>query len=180
MTIDQTPFLDAFPTWLKSLPEDVRGLADMLGREGLDQGSAQQLAGALNYLFRSLDLIPDGIEDLGFVDDAFVLRVAAADLVGDMLGSEELVEKLAAEAQVIREFLQDDYAKLEAFVAGLGSMAVRGRSVEAIVAESGVRDEFCAELKSWADTFSPPSFTRDPRTLTKLRAFLHAKLAKQG
>jgi dTDP-4-dehydrorhamnose reductase len=32
----------------------------------------------LNYIFKSLDLIPDGIDDLGFCDDAFVIRVAAA------------------------------------------------------------------------------------------------------
>ena len=28
-------------------------------------------------MFKSLDLIPDGLEGLGFLDDAFVLRVAA-------------------------------------------------------------------------------------------------------
>jgi hypothetical protein len=34
--------------------------------------------GLAQRIFKSLDLIPDGIEDLGFIDDAFVFRVAAA------------------------------------------------------------------------------------------------------
>ena len=71
--------LDSFPNWLRSLAEDARALGAVLEREG-SGGAQRRAAAALNYLFKSLDLIPDGLEDLGFIDDAFVVR-AAADAV---------------------------------------------------------------------------------------------------
>lgn len=181
MTPEQTQFLDAFPIWLKRLPEDVRALALRLNEGSVDPEVARKLAGALNYLFRSLDLIPDGIEELGFVDDAFVLRVTAAKLGSSAAPAEQdVVRRLGEEAELIRAFLEDDYARLERFVSGFDTLAVRGRSVEAIVADASVREEFLGELESWAKSFEPPSFARDVRNLTKLKAFLHTKLAKHG
>ena len=76
---DADRFLDTFPNWLKSLGDDVSHVAVLLKDAELPDGARRAIAGAVNYLFKSLDLIPDGIEDLGFVDDAFVLRVACAD-----------------------------------------------------------------------------------------------------
>lgn len=179
MTPDSTQFLDAFPSWLKRLPEDVRALATALSEAPPNSATARSLACALNYLFRSLDLIPDGIEDLGFVDDAFVLRVAVAELgEGEGGSSHPAIAGLRDEAQVIRTFLAADYARLQAYVAGLESVTVRGRSVDAIVSEPDVRREFVAELRSWAESFEPPSFGRDVHNLTKLKAFLHVKLPK--
>ena len=55
--------LDAFPNWLRTLGEDARALAAVLEKEGSD-GAQRRSAAALNYLFKSLDLIPDGLEDL--------------------------------------------------------------------------------------------------------------------
>ena len=63
---------------------------------------------ALNYLFKSLDLIPDGIEDLGFIDDAFVFRAAAAFAKSEG-GSGEVITRLAAEAELVRSFLGSDF-----------------------------------------------------------------------
>ncbi len=180
MTPQQTQFLDAFPIWLKRLPEDVRGLAAVLIEVGSDSPAASTLAGALNYLFRSLDLIPDGIEDLGFVDDAFVLRVAVAGLPQELKGKSDVLTRLSEESQLIREFLGEDYSRLEAYVLGVNTVTVRGRSVDAILAEAAVREEFLAELKSWADSFEPPSFARDVRNLTKLSSFLRTRLSKFG
>ncbi len=37
--------------------------------------SRRYATAGLNYIFKSLDLIPDGIDDIGFCDDAFVIRV---------------------------------------------------------------------------------------------------------
>src|SRR6478752_2048312 len=83
--------LDAFPNWLRSLADDARALAAVLESEGNPVAQLRS-ASALNYLFKSLDLIPDGLEDLGFIDDAFVLR-AAADAV-----RAEAESELAADA----------------------------------------------------------------------------------
>ena len=71
MTTLEARCLDAFPDWLRSLADDARALASVLEGEGAAVAQRRSAA-ALNYLFKSLDLIPDGLEDLGFIDDAFV------------------------------------------------------------------------------------------------------------
>ncbi len=135
----QSRCLDAFPQWLRSLADDARAVAAALEAGVFANDTARrQLAGALNYLFKSLDLIPDGIEDLGFIDDAFVFRVASAAALGfepAARGKDAStpLERLAAEAELIREFLGPDAARLERYVAALGHGSARGRSVDDIV-----------------------------------------------
>src|SRR5690606_496681 len=130
--------LEAFPSWLRSLPADVRVLASVVENASVDDAVRETLAAALNYLFKSVDLIADGIEDLGYVDDAFVLRVAvsAIDLeaVNDDAKRSEL-GRLAADAALIREFMEADYARLESYVSNLRSLVVRGRSAASIARE---------------------------------------------
>ena len=78
MTELETRCLDAFPQWIRSLADDATALAQLLSTDSLPLEARTFLAGGLNYVFKSLDLIPDRLEDLGFVDDAFVFRVAAS------------------------------------------------------------------------------------------------------
>jgi len=171
----ESRFLDAFPGWLKQLGDDARALVALIGTPDLPDAARRRVAGALNYLFKSLDLIPDGIEDLGFIDDAFVLRVAA-DGEGADADSTGTLPRLSGEAELVREFLGDDYSRLESYVAGLDKTSARGRSVDEILGDETVRSEFVREVKVWADGYAPPSFARDPKNLVKLRSFLTAKL----
>ena len=172
--------LDSFPNWLRSLAEDARALGAVLDTEG-SGGAQRRAAAALNYLFKSLDLIPDGLEDLGFIDDAFVLRAAAdavkqeseAELQADPSGT---LARLAEEAELVREFLGPEYARLARYVAGLEQGSARGRSVNDILSDAAVRADFVREVRQWADGYVVPSFTRDERNLVKLRSFLLAKL----
>lgn len=168
-------FLDAFPGWLKQLGDDARALVALVDTPDLPEPARRRAAGALNYLFKSLDLIPDGIEDLGFIDDAFVFRVAAGGEGADA-DSTGTLSRLSGEAGLVREFLGDDYARLESYVAGLDKTAARGRSVDDILGDEAVRTEFVREVKVWAEGYAPPSFARDPKNLVKLRSFLTAKL----
>lgn len=172
--------LDAFPGWLHSLADDARALASVLETEG--SGIAQRrAAAALNYLFKSLDLIPDGLEDLGFIDDAFVVRVAAdavrleseSELAADATGT---LARLASEAELVQEFLGSEYGRLTKYVAGLEQASARGRSVATILADAGVRTDFVREVREWAEGYVVPGFGRDQRNLVKLRSFLLAKL----
>ncbi len=173
--------LDAFPTWLRSLAEDASELGGLLERTELPEVLRQHVAGALSYLFKSLDLIPDGIEDLGFIDDAFVLRAACRALLEAepeaVQGCVE-VDKLGKQAPLIEEFLGSDYRRLDAFVEGLRDITVRGRSVADVVGDETVRSEFLAELRAWAQTYQAPTFSRDEKNLVKLKAFLTTKLPK--
>jgi uncharacterized membrane protein YkvA (DUF1232 family) len=170
-------YLETFPQWLRSLGEDASQVGEVLAAGAPDDDATRSLVAGLNYIFKSLDLIPDGIDDLGFLDDAFVLRVACS-----MAGAarpalkQGVVQRLGDDAHAVHEFLGEDYARLESYVRGLRKGAARGRTVEDIVGDAGTREQFLHEVKAWASGYQVPTFTRDQRTLVKLKAFLNAKL----
>lgn len=168
--------LDTFPEWLRTLASDATELSELLGSE-LPADARRYVAGGLNYLFKSLDLIPDGIEDLGFLDDAFVLRVAASQAV-KAPGAKEtpVLSRLAGEAALVSELLGKDYARLERYVDGLTRGAARGRTVDEILGDESVRSAFLLELQSWSSGYAAPTFSRDEKNLIKLQSFLGAKL----
>jgi uncharacterized membrane protein YkvA (DUF1232 family) len=169
-------YLEMFPAWLRTLGEDAGALGAVVAGDAPEPLKRNVIAG-LNYIFKSLDLIPDGIDDLGFMDDAFVLRVAAAlALDANATGKTPVLERLAQDASEIRTFLGDDYTRLETYVKGLHKGAARGRTVDDIIDDESQRKEFLHEVAAWSNDYQAPSFTRDPKTLLKLKSFLNAKL----
>ena len=176
MTELETRCLDAFPQWIRSLADDATALAQLLASDSLPEDSRRCIAGGLNYVFKSLDLIPDGLEGLGFLDDAFVLRIAAK-FAGQVPQAREadlrgVLSQLAAEAPLIDELLEKDYERLERYVRGLARGAARGRSVEEIVQDDAIRSAFVSELHGWAKGYAAPIFSRDEKNLVKLKSFL--------
>jgi uncharacterized membrane protein YkvA (DUF1232 family) len=170
------PFLDVFPDWLRTLGEDAGALGNVVSTRSNDD-VGRYVAGGLNYIFKSLDLIPDGIDDLGFCDDAFVIRVAAAlACQEDSAAREGIVGRLADDAKQVEAFLEEDYARLVTYVQNLRKGAARGRTVDDIVTDDAVRSAFVHEVNAWAQEYKVPAFTRDVKTLIKLKAFLSAKL----
>ncbi len=178
MTDTDARCLEVFPEWLQTLDDDAVALVGVLEDASVPEAARRHAAAALNYLFKSLDLIPDGIEDLGFLDDAFVVRVASRLALAAAPGAPaEPIGRLAAEASLVADLLGEVYPRLEAYVERLGSAAVRGRSVEDIVRDAGVRASLASDVKGWASSYVVPTFTRDAKNLVKLRSFLQAKLA---
>ncbi len=183
MSEGQAQYLDTFPAWLRTLGDDAERLSSLLEVDGLAEGAREAVAGGLNYLFKSLDLIPDGIDDIGYLDDAFVLRVAAdlaaredtGDLDADKL---KVLGDLANECELVREFLGEHYVRLETYVRGLRRGAARGRSVADILADREVRGELLSDVRGFAKSYSAPSFSREEKNLLKLKAFFDAKLPK--
>ena len=170
-------YLEIFPSWLKSLGEDAAQLGELAKSDVTEVARRHAIAG-LNYIFKSLDLIPDGIDDLGFCDDAFVIRVAAALAVeANPAAKDGVVGRLADDAKQVESFLEGDYARLVEYVKGLRKGAARGRTVEDILTDESARTSFVSEVSAWAKDYQVPSFTRDVKTLIKLKAFLSAKLA---
>lgn len=170
-------FLELFPQWLRSLGEDAAAIGEVLTAHAGEDDASRSLVGGLNYIFKSLDLIPDGIDDLGYLDDAFVLRVACAQACAARPEAKQgVVQRLADDAHALKDFLGDDFARLESYVRGLRKGAARGRTVEDILTDKLAQGPFLQEVKSWAADYKVPSFTRDPKTLVKLKAFLSAKL----
>jgi len=169
-------YLELFPAWLRSLGEDVAAFGEII-KGGHSDPVKQYAAAGLNYLFKSLDLIPDGIDDLGFCDDAFVLRVAASLAIREEeTASDDVLHRLASDTVALQDFLGEDYARLEDYVKTLRKGAARGRTVDDILNDESIRASFLSEVAAWSLSFQAPSFTRDPKTLIKLRAFLSAKL----
>ncbi len=167
--------LEAFSGWLSQLGEDAARLADVLSNTEYPSSVRRPAASALNYLFKSLDLIEDGIEGLGYLDDAFVLRLAAKAAVSSD-GAPESLELLAEQAGVVADFLGDDYVRLETFVGGLSNLTVRGRSVDQVLEDEAACEELVGEVRGWISRYEPPHLKADPKNLVKLRAFLNAKL----
>jgi hypothetical protein len=62
-------------------------------------------------------------------------------------------------------------------VKNLRSGAARGRTVDEILGDAATRETFLHEVAAWAKAYQGPSFTRDVKTLIKLKSFLNAKLA---
>lgn len=182
MDESQSEFLKAFPNWLRSLGEDAEALSALLGNASIPESAREFLGGGLNYLFKSLDLIPDGIDDIGFLDDAFILRVAAdfaAQEVDDVNTKElRILATFSNDCDLIRKFLGNDYGRLEAYVRSLRKGAARGRSVNEVLADKRVLTEFQTEVGSFARGYVAPAFSQDGKNLIKMKAFFDAKLPK--
>ena len=174
-------FLEIFPTWLNTLGKDAAAVGEAIAVHSQDEAHGdigRYLTAGLNYIFKSLDLIPDGIDDLGFLDDAFVLRIAAQLATAEQPDAREgAIGRLAGEADAVKDFLGADYVRLETYVRALRKGAARGRTVEDIMTDADTRTTFLQEVGAWGEHYQVPSFTRDMKTLIKLRAFLSAKLA---
>ncbi len=183
MNESNTKYLDTFAAWLRNLGDDAEQLGDLVAIQDLPETARQLIVGALNYLFRSLDLIPDGIDDIGYLDDAFVLRVAA-ELASredtSALEPEKLrsLNRLADDREIVLGFLEADFDRLESYVKGLRRGAVRGRSVQDIISDDPTRDAFLSDLQAFCKSYESPSFGREEKNLIKLRAFFDAKLPK--
>jgi len=180
MADETSRFLDAFPAWLRALADDAVALAGLLAAESTPVGARRAIAGGLNYLFKSLDLVPDGIDDIGYLDDAFVLRIAARDALAqegarnaDLKGT---LERLAGDVDTIKAFLGDDQARLESYVRGLSKGAARGRTVDEIVDKAETRRDFVSDIHAFAKSYQSPTFSRDEKTLVKMKSFLSARL----
>jgi len=174
---DLARYLDVFPAWLRTLGEDAGALGSVVSGDGNEEVRRCVTSG-LNYIFKSLDLIPDGIDDLGFCDDAFVIRVAAKLAVEADAGAKDgVLGRLADDASSVEQFLGDDYPRLVTYVKGLQKGAARGRTVDDIMTDTSARTAFVHEVAAWSKEYQVPSFTRDVKTLIKLKAFLSAKLA---
>jgi uncharacterized membrane protein YkvA (DUF1232 family) len=175
--------LELFAGWLRTLGEDVERLGPVVESTAVAAPARQVIAGGLNYLFKSLDLIPDGIDDIGYLDDAFVLRTAADLALREDVGSLEAeglraLNRLAEDADAIKEFLGAEYPRLEAYVVGLRKGASRGRSVSDILEDATTQASFLSDLRGFSKNYQAPSFAREEKNLVKLKSFFEAKLPR--
>ncbi|HYO94175.1 MAG TPA: YkvA family protein [Polyangiaceae bacterium] len=168
--------LDAFQSWLRTLGEDAARLLPLLEVQRTP-AVRSAAAKALVYLVKSVDLIPDGLQDLGYLDDAFVLRVALEQCdPAEREGWSEELAQLVVDAALVGEFLATNYARLTAHVTALQSVSARGRSVEQVLTDASEAEGLAEVVRAFAREYAAPSLPRDAQTLVKLRAFFATKL----
>jgi uncharacterized membrane protein YkvA (DUF1232 family) len=179
-----TRCLEAFPEWLKSLGQDVQTLHRVHQKRDEKPEIRKVAAGGINYLFKSLDLIPDGIDDIGYLDDAFIIRLTAKTLMNaepcciddDTRGR---LSRLREETGLMYELLGNDlFLRLEKYAGALTGGAARGRTVDDIVADESVAGSFSIDVEEFVRGYSALGFSSDAKNLIKLKAFLDAKLPK--
>ncbi len=178
----ESPYLAAFAPWLASLGEDARELSRCLDNVAVPAQVRILVAGGLSYLLKSLDLVPDGAQDIGLLDDAFVLRLAASLATatpGAWADAEfgALVRRLAGDADTVRSFLGPVYPRLLEYTRALAKSMARGRPIADLVVNDETRKAFVADIEAWASVYEAPPPLADPTALLKLRAFLETRLA---
>jgi len=176
--------LETFPQWLRTLDDDVQTLLLALKSDKLEDEARRFLTGGINYLFKSLDLIPDGIDDIGYLDDAFILRLTAKAAMETDLGPIEpdvmgKLGRLANDTDLLQEFLTKDvFNRLEKYARDLRKGAARGRTVNEILDNKDTFTQFSQEVDGFVREYTSPGFTQDEKNLIKLNAFFEAKLPK--
>lgn len=169
----ESEFLQNFRSWLTRLPKDAELIGASLTDEGLSRETRLALASGLNYLFKSLDLIDDGIVGLGFLDDAFVLRLVVARL---QQGAPEALSDLQKEAELVYEFLGALSPRFDRYIDSLAETRARGRTPAEIVDDPDSTREFVQEVRSFAQRYECPELPGESTAIVKLRSFLGAKL----
>ena len=173
--------LALFAAWLHGLGEETRALCLVLERDDAPESVRRFAAHALNQLLHVADLIPEGIEALGYLEAVFAFRLLAAQACDEQpgLAAEDgsgTIARLAADAAPLAEFLGEDYARLAARVDAQRQRAARGRSVSDLLDVPETRAEALEEARTWAQGYRHPAFGEGPHDLVKLRAFVRTRV----
>ncbi|MDX2019347.1 MAG: YkvA family protein [Deltaproteobacteria bacterium] len=173
--------------WLQKLADgfvlDLGRVRAALEDESVDHEGRLLLVGALQYALDSFDMFPDHFEGLGFVDDAFVLRVAAAQVVAQGASFRGLL-LLAKETSQLEELLGPLYEPLGRFVAALPTKTIRGRTAAKVLSDKDVRAVFEADLNRAVGRIEPavidPAWMGVDGVVAELRRMIRHALERGG
>lgn len=174
--------MKSFPEWLSTLGTDVEAVLAALKNERLGDEARRFLLGGVNYLFKALDLVPDGVADIGYLDDALVLRLVARAATDAGLGpidgaTKKHIESLARDRNLVSEFLGEGiFVRLDRYARQLKTGAARGRTVDELTRDQALFEAFAEEAARFVEGYKLPAFTADENSLAKLKAYLDAKL----
>jgi hypothetical protein len=173
--------LGDFSRWLEGLGNDARALAQLLKDPAQPELVRGFAAGALNYLLKSADMIPAGIEDLGFIEAAFAWRTSArlAREPGGAVHADStgLLARFAEESGKVAGFLGELAPRFERRVEAQAAVEVRGRSVAPVLESPELAEQLSSEAEAWANGYVAPRFNESPYELVKLRSFFAARLS---
>jgi len=176
----------AFVAWLAGLGGEVRELSALLAREDAPAGLRRFAAETLNQLLYAVDLIPEGIEGLGYLEAQFGVRLLARELSeaepdsasADPHGT---VRRLSSEAELVRSFLgEEDEGRLLVLVRAQSEKRARGRSVTELLEVPEAQSAAIEDAQSWAEQYRPSQFGTGSHDLVRLRSFLRTRVRRAG
>jgi len=178
-----TQFLPAFAGWLHTLGEDVLSLAHLLESPEAPAPYRRASAEALSYLLRTAELIPEGIEDLGYLEVAFAFRAVARRALAEAEDAGEgslegRVPRLAAEAALVVDFLEDDIAPFWEMVFAPAALAHAGRPAADLLEDAELRGTTLKHARTWVERYHAPEPSAGQEELVKIRAFFRTRLRR--
>jgi hypothetical protein len=176
-------FLPLFSGWLRTLGEDVLSLSNRLESADTPGPFRQASAEALQFVLRSADLIPEGIEELGYLEVAFAFRVLARRTTSDnpelVAGApESRLVRLGEEAEAVAEFLAEDMTLLTEASLAPAATTLRGVPASALLENDERRAEVLAEARAWAEGYQPAEPSEGTEELIKIRSFFRTRLRR--
>jgi hypothetical protein len=177
-------FQKAFVAWLAGLGGEARELSALLQREDTPASLRRFSAETLNQLLYAVDLMPEGIEGLGYLEALFGFRLLARELSEaepDSVSADPhgTVRRLSTEARLVRAFLgEEDEARLLTLTRAQNEKRARGRSVTELLEVPEARSAAIEELQSWAEQYRPSPFGTGSHDLVRLLSFLRTRVRR--
>jgi hypothetical protein len=173
--------LRTFSRWLEGMPAEVTALCDVLENapespsvpEECRRASAESLA----LLIRSIQLIPDGIEALGYLENLFAFRAIMRDAATGLdTPADDTSRRLAAEAELVAGFLGDDFGRLRQATRDAREHTRAGQRATDLLVDAERRSAAIAQLRAWARAYRAPELAPTEAEALKLRSFLRVRL----
>lgn len=184
-------FSAAFSGWLRVLGEDVLSLANLLGTPEAPVPFRLAAAQALHGWLRLVELVPEGIEALGYLEGAFAFRVLAERAVAERAGGDHpeavppdtdadgRVPRLAADAALVAEFLGEDMARFRERWVSPEATTRAGRPASALLEDDALRHAVQHEAREWVERYDAPELGEGPEELVKIAAFFRTRLRRE-
>lgn len=183
MTPTEARFLRSFQSWLDAMGSEVDALAKSLEVADAPEALRRASATSLAYVLRSFELIPEGLEALGYLDDLFVFRACAQralleDPEAASFDTSGTFARLAAEAELVAELLGEDYEQLQAAAFAPGPAHAQGRRADELLSEPELCATALAEARAWIESYRAPELATGAEELVKIAAFFRTKLRR--
>lgn len=175
--------LQTFSRWLADMPGEVTALCDVLESPleppGVPEPCRRASAESLAHLVRSISLIPDGVEALAYLENLFAFRAIMRDAAGgqDTL-ADETSRRLAAESELVAEFLGDDFGRLREATERARQHTREGERASDLLDDAERRGAVVAQLRAWAGAYRAPELALTEAEALKVRSFLRVRLGR--
>ena len=175
-------FLPAFAGWLRVMGEDVLSLANLLDAPEAPLPYRRAAAEALSGLLRLVQLIPEGIEALGYLEGAFAFRVIAERALAGSHepaeGADGRVPRLAADAALVTEFLGDDLPRFREIWLTPEATQRAGRPASDLLDDEALRHDVLREARAWVEHYHAPELGEGPQERVKIESFFRTRLRR--